>query len=218
MKAKARPSLIATDDAPRRWWRDEFKTVIERPLALLILVALSPLMLVIAALIAATTGRPVIYRRRVAARGGGQFDAFKFRTMVNGAERVLELDDRLRKAFTVNWKLFADPRVTPLGRVLRKYSLDELPQLVNVLRGEMSLIGPRMVSPAELEKYGDRKTKLLTVKPGLTGLWQISGRQTVSYDRRIELDMLYIDSCSLKSDLTIVARTIPVVIGGDGAY
>ncbi len=89
---------------------------------------------------------------------------------------------------------------------------------MNVLRGEMSLIGPRMVSPAELEKYGDRKTKLLTVKPGLTGLWQISGRQKVSYDRRIELDMLYIDSCSLKSDLTIVARTIPVVIGGDGAY
>ena len=92
MKAKARPSIIATDDTTRRWWRDEFKTVIERPLAFLILLALSPLMLVIAALIAATTGRPVIYRRRVAARGGGQFDAFKFRTMVNGAERVLELD------------------------------------------------------------------------------------------------------------------------------
>jgi lipopolysaccharide/colanic/teichoic acid biosynthesis glycosyltransferase len=218
MKAKARPAFTATNAAPRRWWRDDFKTLIEWPLALIALAVLSPFLVVIAALIAATTGRPVIYRRRVAGRGGGQFDAFKFRTMVQGAERVLEQDERLRKAFTVNWKLFADPRVTPLGRVLRKYSLDELPQLVNVLRGEMSLIGPRMVSPGELELYGDLKTKLLSVKPGLTGLWQISGRQTVSYARRIELDMLYIDNCSLRSDLTIVARTIPVVIGADGAY
>jgi lipopolysaccharide/colanic/teichoic acid biosynthesis glycosyltransferase len=217
IRAKARPSFT-TVDAPRMWWRDEFKTVIEWPLALLILLALSPLMLVIAALIAATTGRPVIYRRRVAARGGGQFDAFKFRTMVNGAERVLELDDRLRTAFTVNWKLFADPRVTPLGRVLRKYSLDELPQIVNVLRGEMSLIGPRMVSPAELERYGTLQSKLLSVKPGLTGLWQISGRQTLSYDQRVELDMAYIDSCSLTTDVKIIARTLPVVIGADGAY
>jgi lipopolysaccharide/colanic/teichoic acid biosynthesis glycosyltransferase len=218
IKARSRPSFIATDDAPRRWWRDEFKTVIEWPIALLALIVLSPVLIVIAVLIAVTAGRPVIYRRRVAGRDGGQFDAFKFRTMVQGAERVLEQDERLRQAFTVNWKLFADPRVTPLGRVLRKYSLDELPQLVNVLRGEMSLIGPRMVSPAELERYGTLQSKLLSVKPGLTGLWQVSGRQALSYARRVELDMTYIDNCSLTTDLKIIARTLPVVIGADGAY
>lgn len=217
-KSKVPQTFTATSAAPRMWWRDEFKTVIERPVALVALIALSPLLVVIAGLIAVTAGQPVIYRRRVAGRDGGQFDAFKFRTMVQGAERVLEQDERLRQAFTVNWKLFADPRVTPLGRVLRKYSLDELPQLVNVLRGEMSLIGPRMVSPAELERYGTLQSKLLSVKPGLTGLWQISGRQTVSYAKRVELDMAYIDNCSLTTDLKIIARTLPVVIGADGAF
>src|SRR5262245_7084621 len=107
MKAKVRPSFTALNTAPRRWWRDEFKTVIERPAALVALILLSPLLFVIAVLVAVTAGRPVIYRRRVAGRDGIQFDAFKFRTMVQGAERVLEQDERLRQAFTVNWKLFA---------------------------------------------------------------------------------------------------------------
>lgn len=219
VKAEGRSSRHSSAASSRRkLWRDDLKALVERPVALIGLLLLSPLFVVIGLLIAATTGRPVIYRRRVAAKGGGEFDAFKFRTMVEGAERVLEQDERLRQAFTVNWKLFDDPRVTPVGRLLRKYSLDELPQLVNVLRGEMSLIGPRMVSPAELERYGELKSKLLSVKPGLTGLWQISGRQSVSYAKRIELDMHYIDHCTLKFDLTIVARTFPVVIGADGAY
>ncbi len=138
--------------------------------------------------------------------------------MVRGAERVLEQDERLRVAFTENWKLFSDPRVTSLGRVLRKYSLDELPQLVNVLRGEMALVGPRMVSPPELARYGALQHKLLSVRPGLTGLWQVSGRQTLSYAARIELDMAYVDRCSLKSDLSILARTLPVVVRAKGAF
>ena len=117
----------------------------------------------------------------------------------------------------MNWKLFADPRVTPVGRFLRKYSLDELPQLFNVLRGEMCVVGPRMISPPELERYG-HWSEAVSVRPGLTGLWQVSGRQTVSYARRIELDMQYIDRCSLRFDLSILVRTVPVVFGADGAF
>jgi lipopolysaccharide/colanic/teichoic acid biosynthesis glycosyltransferase len=213
------PAAVASPgDVQRRWWRDDWKALVERPLALLLLIALLPLLAVIAIAIAVTTGTPVIYRRRVVGQGGSHFDALKFRTMVNGAERILEQDDRLREAFTVNWKLFADPRVTRTGRVLRKYSLDELLQLVNVVRGQMSIIGPRMVSPDELARYDGLSEKLLSVKPGLTGLWQVSGRQRLSYERRIELDMHYIDHCSLAMDLRILLRTLPVVLKADGAF
>jgi len=199
-------------------WRDAGKPVVEWLLALVAVVLLSPLFVAIAAVILLTSGRPVIHRRRVVGRGGTEFDAFKFRTMVCGAERVLEQNDRLREMFARNWKLSADPRVTRVGRVLRKYSLDELPQLLNVLRGEMALIGPRMISPPELARYGELKTKLLSVRPGLTGLWQVSGRQKVSYARRIELDMQYIDNCTPLCDLTILLRTLPVVMRAEGAF
>ena len=206
--------------ASRRWWRDGLKAAVERPVALILLAALSPVLIAIAAAIAVTTGRPVVYRRRVIGYGGVEFDALKFRTMVVGAESVLERDENLRKAFAVNWKLFDDPRVTRTGRVLRKYSLDELPQLINVLRGEMSLIGPRMISPPELSRYEGLGLgpKLVSVKPGLTGLWQVSGRQRVSYERRVELDMHYIDNCSLSMDLSILLRTLPVVLKAEGAF
>lgn len=203
---------------PRKWWRSGLKLAFEWPLALLIMLLASPFLLAIALAIRVTTGSPVIYRRRVVGRGGVEFDAFKFRTMVNGAERVLEQDERLKDAFTVNWKLFDDPRVTRTGRLLRKYSLDELPQLFNVLRGEMSLIGPRMVSPPELGKYAGLTDKLLSVRPGLTGLWQVSGRQNVSYDKRVELDMEYVDQCSLAMDVSILLRTVPVVLKAEGAF
>jgi len=202
----------------RNGWRDAGKPVVEWLLALVAVILLSPLFVAIAAIILLTSGRPVIHRRRVVGRGGTEFDAFKFRTMVCGAERVLEQNDRLREMFSRNWKLSADPRVTGVGRVLRKYSLDELPQLLNVLRGEMALIGPRMISPPELARYGELKTKLWSVRPGLTGLWQVSGRQKVSYARRIELDMQYIDHCTPLFDLTILLRTLPVVMRAEGAF
>ena len=202
----------------KKRWRDGSKGVVEWLLALVAVIVLSPVLVAIALIIVATSGRPVIHRRRVVGRGGVEFDAFKFRTMVCGAERVLEQDDRLRDLFTRNWKLFADPRVTGVGRVLRKYSLDELPQLFNVLRGEMALIGPRMISPPELARYGELQSKLWSVRPGLTGLWQVSGRQTVSYARRIELDMYYIDNCSPLFDFSILLRTLPVVMRAEGAF
>ena len=202
----------------RNGWRDAGKPVVEWLLALVAVILLSPLFVAIAAIILLTSGRPVIHRRRVVGRGGTEFDAFKFRTMVCGAERVLEQNDRLREMFSRNWKLSADPRVTGVGRVLRKYSLDELPQLLNVLRGEMALVGPRMISPPELVRYGELQSKLCSVRPGLTGLWQVSGRQTVSYARRIELDMHYIDNCSALTDLSILLRTLPVVMRAEGAF
>jgi lipopolysaccharide/colanic/teichoic acid biosynthesis glycosyltransferase len=208
----------STGEPMKKWWRDEAKVIVEWTIALIAVILLSPLFVVIALLVLLTSGRPIIYRRRVVGRGGKELDAFKFRTMVRGAERVLEQDERLRARFTENWKLFADPRVTRVGRILRKYSLDELPQLVNVLRGEMALIGPRMVSPQELSRYGDLQSTLWSVRPGLTGLWQVSGRQTVSYATRIELDMFYIANCTLRFDLMILARTLPVVLRAEGAF
>jgi exopolysaccharide production protein ExoY len=216
---KTAKSITRTVARPaRNGWRDAGKPVVEWVVALLAVIVLSPIFITIALLILITTGRPVIHRRRVVGRGGTEFDAFKFRTMVCGAERVLEQDDKLRELFTRNWKLFVDPRVTRVGRVLRKYSLDELPQLLNVLRGEMALIGPRMISPPELARYGELKTKLWSVRPGLTGLWQVSGRQKVSYARRVELDMQYIDNCTPLFDLTILLRTLPVVMRAEGAF
>jgi lipopolysaccharide/colanic/teichoic acid biosynthesis glycosyltransferase len=192
--------------------------LIERPLALIGLLALGPLFLLIAFLIKTTSPGPVVHRRRVVGQYGVSFDAYKFRTMVMDADRILEADAELRQAYLVNHKLEDDPRVTRVGRVLRKYSLDELPQLANVLRGEMALIGPRMITPQELTRYGDHALRLMSVKPGLTGLWQVSGRQTTSYDRRVELDMEYIENWHPVVDLSILFRTVAEVVRARGAF
>jgi len=164
------------------------------------------------------SGRPVIYRRRVIRRGGGTFDAFKIRTMVQDADRILSQDETMQRQFRESNKIVADPRITRVGRWLRKLSLDEFPQLVNVLRGEMSLVGPRMITEAELPDWGAAGRLLLSVRPGLTGLWQVSGRQLVSKADRIRLDAEYVRRMSLRLDLTILARTLFVVVSGHGAY
>jgi lipopolysaccharide/colanic/teichoic acid biosynthesis glycosyltransferase len=193
------------------------KHTVELPLALLAVAALLPLMVVVALIVKLTSRGPVIHRRRVAGRGGVEFDAFKFRTMVLGADDWIRNDPALQSEFSAKYKLLRDPRVTPTGRVLRKFSIDELPQLFNVLKGQMCLVGPRMISPEELVKYGQYANKLLIVKPGLTGLWQVSGRQSTTYDRRVKLDMQYIDNWSVGLDLVILARTPLVVLRGRGA-
>ena len=200
------------------WWHASIKDAIGRPLAALALIALSPLFLVLAVLVLISSGRPVFHRRRVVGQGGDTFDALKFRTMVANADQILANDEQLRSAFSVQHKLVEDPRVTRVGRFLRKYSLDELPQLINIVRGEMWLVGPRMISPDELAKYGRSAPKLVSVKPGITGLWQVSGRQETSYERCVELDMQYIDSWSVAGDLRIVLRTFGVVLSGRGAH
>ena len=138
--------------------------------------------------------------------------------MVRDADDLLEQDPALRLAYAASNKLAGDPRVTRTGRWLRRLSIDELPQLVNVLRGEMSLVGPRMITPAELPEWGDTADLLLSVRPGLTGLWQVAGRQKLTKADRIRLDGEYVHQMSLRLDLRILARTVPAVLSSRGAY
>ena len=194
------------------------KRVLDVAGASILAVLLSP---VIAASLLAVwldSGRPLTYRRRVVGGTGHSFDAFKIRTMARNADEVLDADPALRTAFAASNKLVDDPRVTRAGRWLRRLSLDELPQLVNVLRGEMSLVGPRMITPAELPEWGDTASLLLSVRPGLTGLWQVSGRQKLTKAERIRLDGDYVRRMSLRLDLAILARTVPAVLSSRGAY
>jgi lipopolysaccharide/colanic/teichoic acid biosynthesis glycosyltransferase len=181
------------------------------------LVALSPLFLVVSLFVKLQDGGPIFHRRRVVGPNGA-FDAFKFRSMRPDADAILQNDVMMRKMFERNFKLASDPRVTPLGARLRKYSLDELPQLFNVLSGQMSLVGPRMITAEELPKYGTNQKLLLTVKPGLTGYWQVQGRQSVDYSRRVEMDIYYIRNWSVKLDLHILLCTPMAVVKGSGAF
>jgi lipopolysaccharide/colanic/teichoic acid biosynthesis glycosyltransferase len=185
--------------------------------SLLLIVLVSPLFAAISLLVLILEGAPIIFRRRCVGRRG-EFDAFKFRTMRRDADHVLAGDESLRQAFQHNFKLKSDPRVTKLGAVLRKFSLDELPQLLNVLRGDMSLVGPRMITVPELEKYGEHRELLLTVRPGITGYWQVHGRQEVSYEERVRMDIEYIRNWSLGMDLKLLLLTPARVIRGRGAY
>jgi len=172
----------------------------------------------VALLIAITSpGAPVLFSHTRLGRGGVFIKILKFRTMVPNAEAVLEANPELRTKFEAEYKLDDDPRQTPLGRALRKSSLDELPQLWNILRAEMSFVGPRPIVPPELAKYGPYRDLLLAVPPGLTGMWQVSGRSSVSYDERVQLDMLYIERWSIILDLKILALTIPAVLSRRGA-
>jgi lipopolysaccharide/colanic/teichoic acid biosynthesis glycosyltransferase len=145
------------------------------------------------------------------------FDALKLRTMRTDADEILRNNPSLRSKFEVNFKLKDDPRVTRLGTFLRKASLDELPQLWNVLKGEMSIVGPRMINPAELGKYGDAAWIFRCVKPGLTGYWQVHARKSVSYDERVRMDLFYVKNWSLAVDLKILAMTPLRIVRGAGA-
>ncbi len=160
---------------------------------------------------------PMFYRRRVAGRAG-EFDAFKLRSMRIDADEWLARRPALLEEYRRNFKLRDDPRISRVGRFLRRHSLDELPQLYNVLKGEMSLVGPRMVTAPELEKYGVFRRQLLSVKPGLTGYWQTSGRQDVPYEERVRMDLFYIQNRSFWFDLKILVKTIWKVLTGEGAY
>ena len=165
-------------------------------------------------------GNAIFAQQRVG-RGGKLFRCYKFRTMINGAEQVLanylEHNVAARDEWRQTFKLADDPRITPIGRFLRKSSLDELPQLFNILRGDMSLVGPRPIVPAEVPRYRSRIRAYYTVRPGLTGLWQVSGRNLVSYRRRVAIDAAYARRASMTLDLFILIKTIGVVVVGRGA-
>jgi exopolysaccharide biosynthesis polyprenyl glycosylphosphotransferase len=182
------------------------------------LILISPVLLVVALLVKLDSPGPVIHRRRVMGVNGRQFDAYKFRTMYVNGDDILDSLPKLKSELARNFKLKNDPRVTRIGNFLRKTSIDELPQLFNVMKREMSLVGPRIITPAEVEKYNKWDINLLTVRPGITGLWQVSGRSDVSYEERVRLDMHYIRNWSIWFDLQILFQTIPAVIKRRGAY
>lgn len=209
--------LPARESLGERARYDALKRAVDVAGSAILIFVLSPVFLLIGLLVLSIDGAPIIYRRRVVGPGG-EFDAFKFRTMHRDADRRLETDASLRQAFHENFKLRCDPRVTRLGAVLRKFSLDELPQLFNVLMGQMTLVGPRMITAPELEKYGEHQVELRTVKPGVTGYWQVYGRQEVSYAERVEMDLKYIRNRSLWMDFKLLGLTPIRVIRGRGAY
>jgi lipopolysaccharide/colanic/teichoic acid biosynthesis glycosyltransferase len=185
--------------------------------AVLGILILLPTFLVIAILIKAEDGGPVFHRRRVVGKKG-EFDLFKFRSMCVNADTVLQNNPELLAEFQKNYKLVNDPRVTRTGRFLRKTSLDELPQLCNVIVGQMSLVGPRSITHEELDKYGQMRHLLLTVKPGMSGYWQTEGRQKVSYQERVNMDIRYVQNWTLLWDLRILLKTPQVVLKGEGAH
>jgi exopolysaccharide biosynthesis polyprenyl glycosylphosphotransferase len=194
------------------------KGVFDRSAAAAALLLLAPLLVFIAAVVKLRTPGPVLFRQERVGRHGRTFQMLKFRTMVEGAEELL---DSLVAGTDGNGVLFkkkVDPRVTRVGAVLRRYSLDELPQLVNIVRGDMSLVGPRPPLPSEVDRYGFDMHRRFLVKPGLTGLWQISGRSDLSWDESVRIDIQYVENWSLVLDLVILWRTVGAVLRGAGAY
>jgi len=190
--------------------------------ALLMLALAAPLMTVLAVLIKISSSGPVLFRQERLGKNGRRIYIYKFRTMRSDAESILQENEKLYREYVKNnYKLpkGKDPRITPLGRILRQTSLDELPQLINVLKGEMSLVGPRPVVPGEIEQYGDCASLLLSVHPGLTGQWQVSGRSDIAdYAQRVKLDMEYLRDQSVGTDLRILLRTLPAVLLRQGAH
>lgn len=198
---------------------DEFlKLILDYCITIPGLLVILPVMSIIALWIKMDSPGPAIHRRRVMGVNGRQFDAFKFRTMYVNGDEILEQRPHLKAELALNHKLKDDPRITRVGQFLRKTSLDELPQLFNVLKRDMSLVGPRMIAPAELEKYSQWNINLLTVRPGISGLWQVSGRSDLNYEARVNLDMYYVRNWTLWLDLRILIQTPLAVLKGRGAY
>lgn len=194
------------------------KRLLDLVIALVACVILIPLVLVIVILIKRDDSGPIIHRRRVIGRGGVEFDAYKFRTMIVDADTYFDRHPDLKLQYELNVKLMGDPRITRYGKFLRRSSLDELPQFINVLRGEMSVVGPRMIHPSEAVRYGAHLTERLSVRPGITGAWQVSGRQNLSYEDRVRIDLDYVRRRTLLTDIKILLLTIPVVLIARGAH
>ena len=185
--------------------------------SLALLILLSPLLLVIAIAIKLDTPGAVFYKRQVIGQRGEPFMAFKFRSMVANAHELLTKNPTLLQQYQHGLKIANDPRITRVGRILRKTTLDELPQLINVLKGEMSLVGPRMLGDVELASFGEYGHKVLSVKPGMAGLWVASGRHTLPFERRVELEVEYVDRWSLWLDIEILLKSALAVIRMVGA-
>jgi exopolysaccharide biosynthesis polyprenyl glycosylphosphotransferase len=182
------------------------------------LLFISPVLLATTAAIKLDSPGPVIFKQKRVGKNGNLFDFYKFRSMVVNAEELRAELAAANEADGPVFKIREDPRMTRVGRFIRKYSIDELPQLLNVIKGDMSLVGPRPPLPNEVEEYGNIEWRRLEVVPGITGLWQVSGRSEISFKKWMELDVYYIEHWSFWLDLKILLQTIPVVLLGKGAY
>lgn len=194
------------------------KRVIDVILSFIALVILIPVFFIIGFCVKIESKGPVFFVHKRVGKNGKVFNMYKFRTMVQNAEELIkEFTPEQMKEFKENFKLENDPRITKVGKFLRKTSLDELPQLINILKGDLSIIGPRPVIGEELEKYGENKEKFLSVTPGLTGYWAANGRSNISYEQRMAMELHYIDNMSWKMDLKIFFKTILSVLKSEGA-
>jgi lipopolysaccharide/colanic/teichoic acid biosynthesis glycosyltransferase len=212
-------TLSATRQSPE-WLsarRRSSRWLIDIPISILLLLLALPLLALIALLIKVTSPGPVLLRQMRAGRYGEPFAMVKFRSMYAGSHSARAELARYSDAGEHLFKMRRDPRITPVGRVLRRFSLDELPQLVNVLRGQMSLVGPRPLLVEDSEYEGEARDRLL-VPPGLTGLWQVSGRSNLPWDEIVRLDLYYVANRSLRLDVVILARTVIAVLTARGAY
>ena len=210
--------LLSLSSAPDSELRLFFKRVFDVVLSFASLVVLSPLMAAIAAMIRITSPGPVFFQQTRCGLGGRRFTVYKFRSMINNAEQMRAELHQLNELDGPVFKISDDPRITPVGRWLRRFSLDELPQLWNVFRGDMSFVGPRPAVPEEVEQYEDWQRRRLRMRPGLTCIWVLEGRSHVDFNRWMQLDLKYIDNWSLWLDAKIFLRTIPIVLSGRGAY
>lgn len=192
--------------------------------SLIVLILFSPIYLLVILLIATSTSGPVFYVQERVGKNFKRFGCIKFRTMVRNADEMLlelmETSPRLRREFQHNFKLKRDPRITWIGRFLRLTSLDEFPQFLNVLKGDMSVVGPRPVVVEELKQYGKYADRVFSIRPGITGLWQVSGRNDIPYPRRVQIDLHYLKHRNFWMDLRIIVRTIGVIVfpKNNGAY
>jgi exopolysaccharide biosynthesis polyprenyl glycosylphosphotransferase len=210
--------LLHVDHPELAGGKQVIKALFDRTAAALVLILLAPLFAAIAVIIRLDDRGPVFFRQTRIGLDGQPFRLYKFRTMVVDAEQRKAELDALNEGSGVLFKMRRDPRVTKAGLCLRRWSLDELPQLLNVLLGDMSLVGPRPALPKEVARYGDHMRRRLVVKPGITGLWQVSGRSGLSWDEAFRLDLRYVDNWSLALDLQILWKTWSAVFGGSGAY
>jgi len=198
------------------------KRIFDVIIASITLIVFLPLFAFVVLLLKLSDPGPVVFRHIRVGQGGRRFACFKFRSMVLDSDKVLktllESDPAARKEWDRTQKLANDPRITPVGKFLRQSSLDELPQLINVIRGDMSLVGPRPIVPSELTRYGDKLSLYLQARPGITGIWQVSGRNDCGYDRRIEMDANYVRNWRFSTDFVILLRTLGAVLAQRGSY
>jgi exopolysaccharide biosynthesis polyprenyl glycosylphosphotransferase len=210
--------LLSLSSAPDSELRLFFKRAFDVVLSSASLILLSPLLLAIAAMIKVTSPGPVFFQQTRCGLGGRRFMLYKFRSMINNAEQMRAELHQLNELDGPVFKISDDPRITTVGRWLRRFSLDELPQLWNIFRGDMSFVGPRPAVPEEVEQYEDWQRRRLRMRPGLTCIWVIEGRNHVDFNRWMQLDLKYIDTWSLWLDAKIFLLTIPIVLSGRGAY